>query len=141
MESSPFFPSINRLPMLRWRKTRSCLSAPSAAMKSSSPGASVFGANPADAITRRCLAPLPFLMVVALSLILLYRATTPAMPFPPSSLRVDQAPTVVATVSSELPPGSSPPPQAGQDERLERVLREAATEDKTATTSSSRMSM
>ncbi|XP_065008495.1 uncharacterized protein At4g15970-like [Musa acuminata AAA Group] len=131
MESSPFFPAINRSPVLPWRKTRSCLSAPAAAMKSSSPAASVFGGNPADAITRRCLAPLPFLMVVALSLILLYRATTPALPFPQSSLRVDQAPTVVAAVSSEPPPSSSPPPQEGQDERLERVLREAATEDKT----------
>ncbi|WOL07236.1 hypothetical protein Cni_G15975 [Canna indica] len=82
------------------------------------------GVNPADAVTRRCLSPLPFLMVVALSLTLLYHAATPAIPFPQSSSVRLRRPTLVA---SDPPPS----PQESQDARLERVLREAATPDKT----------
>ncbi|RRT65701.1 hypothetical protein B296_00006471 [Ensete ventricosum] len=102
---------------------------------------SVFGAKAADSATRRWISPLLFLMVIALSFTLLYRTTTPAVLFPPASLRVELSPPVAvqrpvdsAVASDPLPSFSPRPVQNGpesQDVRLDRVLRAAATRDNT----------
>lgn len=74
------------------------------------------GVKAADSILRRWLSPLLFVGVVALSFTLLYRAITPAILVPPTSLRVDitGAPLLVPKqqlVPSDPHPSSNPPPE------------------------------
>ncbi|XP_074586250.1 uncharacterized protein At4g15970-like [Curcuma longa] len=77
---------------------------------------SALGMKAADSVLRRWLSPLLFVGVVALSFTLLYRATTPAILVPPTSLRVDiiGAPPFVPKkqlAPSDLHPSSNPPPE------------------------------
>ncbi|KAG6476519.1 hypothetical protein ZIOFF_065761 [Zingiber officinale] len=118
-------------------------------MKSSA----AFGVKAADSLNRRWLFQLLFFGIVALSLTLLFHGTF--YPFPTSSLRVqlNGGPPVVAeqqssdsdfsrssfptpvlqrqSSSSETAVVASDPPPETQEMRLERVLRAAATPDKT----------
>ncbi|CAL9044455.1 unnamed protein product [Musa banksii] len=149
MESSPFHGDLDRPPAPPPCAVETPRGEPSPtsqiwssslAMKAS-PAVSVFGAKAADSSTRRWISPLLFLMVIPLSFTLLYRTTTPAVLFPPASLRVELGPPVAvqrpvdsAVASDPLPSSSPRPVQNGpesQDVRLERVLRAAATRDNT----------